>query len=230
MRKTDQKRQHILDTANRLFQSKGFANTTMSEITSEAGGSKATVYNYFSSKDELFVECLTSVSDRYLEGMFSGLQDTKAETSAALLDTAKNVLRYLCSPEMLANKRLLINEAERSGIGKHFYKKMDGYMEELAVFLRRAMDKGDLRQSDPILAARQLRTLVESDMVERCLMGAEKVPPSAATVSKEAQNALETFFRAYGPDGDGDTQVAKPAPDTVRASRQDPKKATNPKR
>ena len=54
MRKTDQKRQHILDTAYRLFQSKGFADTTMSEITSEAGGSKATVYNYFSSKDELF--------------------------------------------------------------------------------------------------------------------------------------------------------------------------------
>ena len=224
MRKTDQKRQHILDTANRLFQSKGFANTTMSEITSEAGGSKATVYNYFSSKDELFVECLTSVSDRYLEGMFSGLQDTKAETSVALVDTAKNVLRFLCCPEMLANKRLLINEAERSGIGKHFYKKMDGYMEELAVFLRRAMDKGDLRQSDPILAARQLRTLVESDMVERCLMGAEKVPPSAATVSREAQNALATFFRAYGPDGDGEAQVVKPAPDIVRARRQDPKK------
>jgi len=224
MRKTDQKRQHIVDTAYRLFQSKGFANTTMSEITSEAGGSKATVYNYFASKDELFVECLTSVSDRYLEGMFIGLKDTKAETSVALVDTAKNVLRYLCSPEMLANKRLLINEAERSGIGKHFYKKMDGYMEELAVFLRRAMDKGDLRQSDPILAARQLRTLVESDMVERCLMGAEKVPPSAATVSREAQNALATFFRAYGPDGDGEAQVVKPAPDIVRARRQDPKK------
>jgi hypothetical protein len=61
-------------------------------------------------------------------------------------------------------------------------------------------------------------------MVERCLMGAEKVPPSAATVSREAQNALATFFRAYGPDGDGEAQVVKPAPDIVRARRQDPKK------
>ena len=58
MRKTDQKRQHILDTAFRLFQSKGFANTSMSEITAEAGGSKATVYNYFPSKEELFAEFL----------------------------------------------------------------------------------------------------------------------------------------------------------------------------
>ena len=229
MRKTDQKRQHILDTAYRLFQSKGFANTSISEITSEAGGSKATVYNYFASKDELFVECLTSVSDRYLEGMFSGLKDATAETSVALLDTAKNVLRYLCSPEMLANKRLLINEAERSGIGKLFYKKMDGYMEELAEFLRRAMDKGDLRQSDPILAARQLRALVESDMVERCLMGAEKVPPATATVTKEAQNALATFFRAYAPDGDEKMQPVKPSPDVARARKTEPKKMMKPK-
>jgi len=224
MRKTDQKRQHILDTAYRLFQSKGFANTSISEITSEAGGSKATVYNYFSSKEELFVECMTSVSDHYLEGMFNGLKDPKAETSAALLEIAKNVLRYLCSHEMLANKRLLINEAERSGIGRLFYRKMDSYMEELAEFLRRAMDKGDLRQSDPMLAACQLRALVESDIVERCLMGAEKVPPAAATVSLAAQNFLTTFFRAYAPGGDADAQLVKPAPDTAHASKPDPEK------
>src|SRR5450631_4013321 len=118
MRKTDQKRQHILDTAYHLFQRKGFANTSMSEITAEAGGSKATVYNYFASKEELFLACMTSITDRYLDDMFDGLKDPKVEISAGLLDAAKNVLRYLCSPEMLASKRLMIAEAERSGIGK----------------------------------------------------------------------------------------------------------------
>ena len=211
MRKTDQKRQHILDTASRLFQSRGFANTSMSEITAEAGGSKATVYNYFSSKEELFVECMTAVTDRHLEGVFDDLKDPEAELSAALLATAKNALRYLCSADELASKRLLIAEAERSGIGRLFYGRIDCYMEELAAFLRRAMDEGHLRQADPLLAARQLRALVEGDIVERCLMGVHRVPPATATVSRAAQIAVTTFLRAYAPGDDGETKVVKAA-------------------
>ena len=211
MRKTDQKRQHILDTARRLFQKNGFANTSMSEITAEAGGSKATVYNYFPSKEELFVACMTFVTEQHLGGIFETLKDPKAEVAAALLAIAKRALRYLCSPDELASRRLLIAEADRSGIGKMFYSRIDTYLGELAVFLRRAMDEGHLRRADPLLAAYQLRALVEGDIVERCLMGAHAVPPSAAAVTRAAKNAVTTFLRAYGPAGGGETQAAEPA-------------------
>jgi AcrR family transcriptional regulator len=217
MRKTDQKRQHILDTAYRLFQSKGFANTSMSEITAEAGGSKATVYNHFPSKDELFVECMTYVNDRYFEGIFDSLQNIKGELPAALLEKSKAALRYLCSPDMLTSKRLLIAEANRSDIGKLFCRKMDGYMGELAAILRRAMDEGQLRQGDPLLAARQLRALLEADIVERCLMGAHKVPPSAVAISRAAEDAVATFLTAYAPTGDVAPSTATVAPRSGRA-------------
>ena len=199
MRKTDQKRQHILDTAYPLFQNKGFANTSMSEITAEVGGSKATLYNYFPSKEELFVECMTNFSDQYIDCIFSGLQNGKGALKTMLLEAFKHALQVLCSPEMLASKRLLVAEAERSGIGKLFYRKMDGYMGELAAILRRAMDEGQLRQGDSLLAARQLRALLEADIVERCLMGALEVPPSEALISRAAEDAVETFFSAYAP-------------------------------
>jgi AcrR family transcriptional regulator len=219
MRKTDQKRQHILDTAHQLFQSKGFANTSMSEITAAAGGSKATVYNHFPSKEELFVECMTHVNDQYFEGIFGSLQDVKEELSVALLEKGKEALRYLCSPEMLASKRLLIAEAERSGIGKLFYKKMDGYMGELAAILRRAMDEGQLRQADPLLAARQFRALFEADIVERCLMGAQKVPPSATAISRAAEDAVATFLIAYASSSKASTPTgASPAGRTRQSS------------
>jgi AcrR family transcriptional regulator len=217
MRKTDQKRQHILDTAYRLFQIKGFANTSMSEITAEAGGSKATVYNYFPSKEELFVECMTHVNDEYFEGLFGSLQDFKDELSAALLASTKDALRYLCSPEMLASKRLLTAEAERSGIGKLFYRKMDGYTGEFAAILRRSMDEGQLRQADPLLAARQFRALLEADIVERCLMGALKAPPSAIAISRAVEDAVATFLTAYAPSRDVDASTAAAASRTGRA-------------
>jgi AcrR family transcriptional regulator len=217
MRKTDQKRQHILDTAHQLFQSKGFANTSMSEITARAGGSKATVYNYFPSKEELFVECMTHVNDQYFEGIFGGLQNIKDELPAALLEKGKEALRYLCSPDMLASKRLLIAEAERSGIGKLFYKKMDGYMGELAAILRGAMDEGQLRQADPLLAARQFRALLEADIVERCLMGAQKAPPSAIAISRAAEDAVATLLTAYAPSSDANASTQTVASRAGRA-------------
>ncbi len=217
MRKTDQKRQHILDTAYRLFQSKGFANTSMSEITAEAGGSKATVYNYFPSKEELFVECMTYVNDGYFEGIFGSLKNITGELPAALLEKGKAALRYLCSPDMLASKRLLITEAERSGIGKLFYRKMDGYMGELAAILRRAMDEGQLCQGDALLAARQFRGLLEADIVERCLMGAHNAPPSSVAISRAAEDAVATFLRAYAPSCNVDASLTKVASRSGRA-------------
>ena len=53
MKKRDAKRQAILDTAYRLFRTQGFDRTSVSQITAEVGGSKATIYSHFPSKEEL---------------------------------------------------------------------------------------------------------------------------------------------------------------------------------
>ncbi|MCB0749729.1 MAG: TetR/AcrR family transcriptional regulator, partial [Ignavibacteriae bacterium] len=49
-----QRRQEIIDSAEKVFFSKGFANSTMDDIASEAELSKGTLYLYFKSKEELF--------------------------------------------------------------------------------------------------------------------------------------------------------------------------------
>ncbi|PKQ68046.1 TetR/AcrR family transcriptional regulator [Raineya orbicola] len=46
----------IIDVAEKLFFEKGLRNVTMDEIAGRLRYSKATVYSYFSSKDELFFE------------------------------------------------------------------------------------------------------------------------------------------------------------------------------
>jgi hypothetical protein len=71
------------------------------------------------------------------------------------------------------------------------------YLKELSEFLSRAMEGGQLRAADPMLAAHQLRALIEADIMDRCLLGAEKCPPSAAAVSRAAENAVSTFLLAY---------------------------------
>ncbi len=53
-REKDQRIQSILEAAKTLFFSKGYMKTTMDEIAFEAQISKPTIYQYFSTKDDLY--------------------------------------------------------------------------------------------------------------------------------------------------------------------------------
>lgn len=54
--KSEQTKALVLETALRMFRSKGFAKTTMRAIAAEAGVSLGSAYYYFASKDELILE------------------------------------------------------------------------------------------------------------------------------------------------------------------------------
>lgn len=55
----DQIRQNILDTARKEFLDRGFKNTSMRIISKKSSVGLGNLYNYFTSKDELFVAVLT---------------------------------------------------------------------------------------------------------------------------------------------------------------------------
>ena len=52
-RKRQQTRQELIGAAMRLFEEKGYEQTTVAEIASAAGVSTKTFFNYFASKDEV---------------------------------------------------------------------------------------------------------------------------------------------------------------------------------
>src|ERR1700748_573448 len=53
----------VLEAAMRLFAGRGIDNTTMDAIAEESGVSKATTYNHWRDKDDLFLDTLS-----YLHG------------------------------------------------------------------------------------------------------------------------------------------------------------------
>ena len=54
-RETKLREQIILEAAEKLFLSKGYDNTSMDEIATASEFSKGTLYNYFNSKDDLYL-------------------------------------------------------------------------------------------------------------------------------------------------------------------------------
>ncbi len=59
----DERRTEILDVANRLFISKGYAATTVNDILGEIGIAKGTFYHYFESKEQV----LEAINDRFVD-------------------------------------------------------------------------------------------------------------------------------------------------------------------
>ncbi len=199
LKKSDIKRQTILENAYRLFRAQGFDRTSMAEITAQVGGSKATVYHHFSSKEELFVECMMAALENYMSGTLQHLDRACTDPSPALLNFGRSVLNFICSPEQLEVRRLIIAEAARSGTGKLFFDKISALRAQLAAFLAACMASGGLRRADPNLAAEQLGAMLEAEMLEPLLLQVRAGSPDQHETALAAKRAVDAFLRAYAP-------------------------------
>ncbi|MFB5094919.1 TetR/AcrR family transcriptional regulator [Bacillus cereus] len=57
----EERRKEILETAERLFLTKGYTKTTVNDILKEIGIAKGTFYHYFKSKEEVMDEIIMSI-------------------------------------------------------------------------------------------------------------------------------------------------------------------------
>jgi len=60
----EEKKEKILDSAFTCFAKKGFETATMDDIVAHSGMSKGAIYNYFSSKEEIYLDLLTRATEK----------------------------------------------------------------------------------------------------------------------------------------------------------------------
>src|SRR5271155_6176249 len=87
----DERRTAILKTAHAAFLADGYAATSMSTIAARLGGSKATLYNYFGSKEELFVAVVEHKCEQLRE-IAQDAQEDHDDFPAALLKFGTRLL------------------------------------------------------------------------------------------------------------------------------------------
>ena len=83
-RETELRKQIILEAAEKLFLSKGYEDTTMDDIANDAEFSKGTLYNYFESKEELYLaigtrayEIIIDLTKNFIEKQKPGVDQLK---------------------------------------------------------------------------------------------------------------------------------------------------------
>lgn len=107
------RRNAIVEIATRAFLDQGYAATSMSAIADEIGGSKATLWSHFGSKEELF----TAVIDHLVIRFGCELEETLIDnvfTVEGLRRYCQRFLAKVLSDDGIALFRLIIAEGARS--------------------------------------------------------------------------------------------------------------------
>jgi AcrR family transcriptional regulator len=129
----------IIDAAISLFARKSFKNTSIRDIAAEAGISPASIYRYFSDRDELFVEALlregkdiiASVERLIMENGDSSIEKISAGFVDYLLehDTFFQMMTHFMLDGNISEKALArFNEAER-----YLINSFDGIFKKMGV-------------------------------------------------------------------------------------------------
>ena len=194
---TDAKRREIVETAWEVFRGKGFDGASMSDVAERLGGSKATLYRYFPSKDALFAAALEQVIGESGARAFAGLWD-EGEIETRLLEFGKVYLQTRLQPDMIAIERALIAEGERSDLGERLRRQfIQPYWRRLAAVLNHEMRAARLRKGDPMVATWHFRGMIEAELVERRLHGDLTITDHE--MERAVTQGVQAFMRAYAP-------------------------------
>lgn len=197
--RTSAKRQEILAIATETFIEMGYDRASMAEISTRVGGSKATLYGYFQSKEQLFLAVMESVGEEQVCLAFGELAREQGDIADALRRFGERLINFLFQPTALATQRVAIAEAGRSAIGRHFFDAGPRRGEAtVTAFMQTAMAAGQLREADPLVAAQHLGALLQAEFMPHCLFGV-KVNLTRKHVRAAAARAVSVFMAAYGP-------------------------------
>ncbi|AUV00042.1 TetR/AcrR family transcriptional regulator [Phytobacter ursingii] len=194
--KSETKRQTILDVATKAFIELGFNNTSMSEIASRVGGSKSTLYNYFSSKEEIFSAVMETSAKREIADAFESL-DFKQDIEITLNKFGRQYLASIMRGNILAIWRMAVSESERSDIGQRFYTQgpQRGW-KLVSDYLDKKIEEGVLRKSDSGVCAMHLKGLIEAELYLSVVLGVEAAPDSKK-IEEVTARAVTVFLLAY---------------------------------
>jgi len=198
--RTEEKRREIVKAAQELFEEHGFDRTSMSMISERVGGSKATLYGYFASKEEILSAVLvydvTEEADRLMNEILA-----KSELREGLVQLGFAYMMRRLSATPVANIRMVATLPEGTKIGKNFYETvLRPAWQRLADRFEMMMDEGILKRADPWVAAMHWKGLNEWDLFERRLLQA--IPgPDPKMLEKSAALAADAFLTLYGMNG-----------------------------
>lgn len=192
------KKEQIRQAAERIFARYGFHNARASQIAEEAGVAVGTIYNYFEHKNDILLDIFETEQHERM----AKIEEILA-TDEPMRDKIHEIVDYQIE-RALANRetmRLFISEDLHLGndaedCTRQMFKEVP---EHVAGILRSAMDRGEIRDMDPHVAANAIVGAQRSVMARICFFDDEQAERMRGTAADE----LAAFiWHALRPDSD----------------------------
>ncbi|MEM1096870.1 MAG: TetR/AcrR family transcriptional regulator [Bacteroidota bacterium] len=192
------RREAMLEAAALVFAERGFDNATLDEIAQRAEFGKGTLYNYFSSKDELLLAVIERTYTQFtgiIEESFAVERISTGPFEVLLRDFLFACLSLFSNQQHLF--MLLMREGHRlffSGNPEHatfFLNHRDRVMQLMCAALQHGIDCGTIRNIDThamsvlilsTIKECQLELIVPNDTAMSCSMGTFQSPEHAVDV------------------------------------------------
>lgn len=190
------RREQILATAERMFLEQGYAKTSVNAIVREAGGSLATLYAEFGTKEALFESVLSQRARRFFPGAKARQNAGSRDAAAELRTLATHMLRQMLSDDALAVYRICVHEAPhfpelRTAI---LESGMPGLLQGTAQHISHLAALHAMRIDDADLAASQFVALVQGQLLMMAAFGAHI---DARRREQQIEHAVRAFLKIY---------------------------------
>jgi TetR/AcrR family transcriptional regulator, mexJK operon transcriptional repressor len=189
----------IVAAARALFFERGFGATSIEEVARRAGVSKVTVYNRFSDKQTLFVECI-SAECRGMEADLKLDMGAPGDLRGHLIRFGEVMNAFLNRPELVRFENMLGGEMDRHPeMGKLFLnagpRRMKG---GLARVIAGGVERGEIIVEDVPAAAELLGSMLKgfADIERRFDADSDGHFMSSERIAY----AVDVFLKAHRPD------------------------------
>lgn len=183
-RRGEARREAFLDAARALFLQHGYAGTSMEELIQRVGGSKASLYRYFGSKEGLFEQMVSEGCARFLRDVAIPTDLADGDLEETLYAFGLRFFNLYSEPQRVHLLRAIIAEAPRfPALAQLFYE--NGPQRARKLFSRFFADchaQRLIEAPDPDFAAIHFITLVKGHCQFRSLLG---LSPLALDLSPE---------------------------------------------
>ncbi len=178
-----ERRRSILEAARRVFTRQGYSSTRMIDVAVDARVGKGTLYEYFSSKDDLFSTLVLVVMRDALETL--GQHTVDADPRQAL----HNIISYTVEVALVQNLDLYrlfydfwgVSSSTRRNTQERMREVSAGFREFVTQTIRKGQEAGVFRpEVDPVQFSHAFSAAVDGLSLQLVILG-EKIDLAAYT-------------------------------------------------
>ena len=193
------RQEQILQAARQVFANQGFHNTRMSDIAQTAGVSQGTLYHYFRSKDELFLEVL-NIWNKQIQSIVEQLPAADMDVTdkfwmvnqlaVNFFETGEDLL-----PVLVEYWAYLLHNPEASANFRKFYLTMQQSLKEI---IREGIEAGEFKPVDVDLASALPLIVLDGVTLLTAILGKDFIQP-VEQVKLTQQLVFEGFLTKAEP-------------------------------